>query len=224
MARLLVLLLFFVSSFSQAAGGSSSETHRWRLTGYYGVAAVNPSDVNGSSAFNSVVPKPGSLSTDSFYGAGVGCFLSPKVDVRLLYELQNSKNPTNLTSPTVSNGGIELFQNELWGQINYYLVRDSHFYAYVGGGLGYPLYSHATLTLAATTGYDADKSLSYMGQGGIGVMFGNHLSLFLEGGYQFVSMSNLKSSSGAALTTAGGGNAKMDLSGPRGQVGLAILF
>ncbi len=150
--------------------------------------------------------------------------LSPKLDVRVIYESQNSKNATNLTNPAVSNGGFELIQNEIWGQINYYVVRNSRLNVYVGGGLGYPTYSHATLTLASATGYDADKSLNYIGQGGIDILLGNHFSLNFQGGYQSISMSNLKTSSGAVLTSTSGGNAKMDLSGARVQVGLAIIF
>src|SRR5438128_2583716 len=141
--RILIFVLFLAPHVSKAASQNSSHSGRWMINGYYGLGFINPKDINDSANAQGTTPRLNSISGDTLYGGSLGFMLSPKFQFKLAYELQNAKNPVNTTSPfTATGAGYELTQNEEWGGINYFLVHTGKLYAYVGGSLGYPTYSH----------------------------------------------------------------------------------
>lgn len=199
---ILVLLAIFLSSASFAA---ESGKHRFKIEGLYGMASVSPKDVN-----NNFTPD---LSSDMFYGGGVGFHLGPKFLFEARYEAHEAKNVNS------SGTGPDMVQNEVWGILNYFLVDKGAVHVYLGAGGGYPLYSHFTSYVSnVKTEYDADKTVGVLGQLGIGVMLGSHFSLFFEGGYQSLLSGNVKTTAGVNT------NYKLDFSGPRGLGGLAVWF
>lgn len=218
----LVLSLLPTFAFAMSSGGSGG-MGRWNIFGFYGLGSVNPSDANSVIKLAPSVPALNTLSSNTLFGGGLGYMLNPKFRFDVMYDQQDSKNPSSSTN-FGSNAGFELMQNTLWGILNYNLIQTNSIYVYVGAGLGYSLYSHATFTANATkTEYDADKNLAFIGQAGIGVMLGRMFSVFFEGGYDSLAMGTLKSNN-APLVTGTGTQAKMDMSGARGEAGLRLHF
>ena len=214
---ILVLCLLIFSSFSYAAGGGEGGM-RWSLRGYYGLASISPGDLN-------TIEKNGGLptfSSDTLFGGGLGYMINPKWELVGEFELQSAKATTTFVGTTV---GMEASQNEIWAILNYFLIHSNNVHVYVGAGGGYPTYSHLKIDSITNIDLDADKSIGFLGQVGLKLGLGRLFSLFVEGGYQMITATNLKNSAGGALqVTTGGANAKMDLSGARGEAGLALNF
>ncbi len=215
MQRLLLivsLMLLPTLGFAASEGGS----HKFEVFGVYGLGIINPSDVNNIQ--KQFVPKPSDISSSTVFGGGAGIMLSPKFHFRATYEVVNAKNLN-------SGSGIELNSNFIFGDINYMLIHTGSMYVYVGAGVGYPTYSHATTNiLGVKSEFDADKTVGFEGQGGLGFMLGRHVSLFFQGGYQSLVSGDVKTSAGVALTTPTGTKAKIDLSGFVGLAGLSLMF
>jgi hypothetical protein len=166
---------------------------------------------------------PENINTGTIYGAEIGFLTGRVFEVAFAWESQVSKYPKTSTSPSVADAGWALQQDELWMILNAYIARTNSLFVYFGGAGGYPLTSKATLKNATGTfEYEADKTIAYRGHVGVGVVFGKHFSLYLEGGYQALVSGDLKRN-GATLMS-GSEKAKMDLTGPRATAGLAFLF
>lgn len=210
---------------TQVAKANSSDGNRWSVGGFYGIGFTNPKDLNDSAGNQITTPKLNNLSSENIYGASLGFLLIPTLQFKLVYEMQSNKNPVTTSSPFVASGvGYEMTQNEVWAELNYFLIRSARAFAYVGASMGYPIVSRVTTNLAIKTDYDADKTLGLMGQLGVGLMLSQHFSVFIEGGYQSVVSGDIKSSTGAVLTTSNGSKAKLDLSAPKASAGIAIDF
>jgi hypothetical protein len=217
---LLAMAMIFMSVTALARDGGD----RLKIGGFYGLGQVNPSDANAiQSTLMPSTPKIGNISTSTIYGGHLGLMLGQRWELEGAYEMQDAKNPTNTTAPAVNNAGLELMQNEVWLGLNYYLVHSNNFFFYLGAFGGYPTYSHIKQTYTVNAELDADKAINYMGKAGVGVMLGNHFSLFFEGGYQSMVSGDVKNSAGQ-IQTLNGHNSTIDLSGGRADAGLNIVF
>lgn len=214
----MAMLLFSINGFTAVSGP------KWSVSGFYGMGFINPVDLNKNPAFATVSPRPKNLTSAVIYGGSVGYFLSSKIKFSLMYDSQFASEPTRTTVPSVRDTGFEVTQNNLWGKLDYYLKNSGKLQFYVGAAGGYPLYSHVKLTTSSKTNYDADKTFIFAGFLGTNLNFSKHFGLFIQGGYQSIVMPALRTSTGARLSKAGGGNAQLDLSGAVGHAGLTIMF
>ncbi len=208
-------------------GGSGKDHTGKRLSvlGFYGLGGVNPSDINNISSAASTVPPLQSISTLSYFGGGIGYQLSRKFQTRLTYEKQEAKNLVTATTPSVTDAGYTISWTELWAEINYNLTQSRFVYAYLGAGFGYPIESHLTANLSSRTEYDAEKTLGYKGQAGFGILLGKYVSIFFQTEFQSLASGDVKDSGGTALNQSNSStHAKLDMSGPKAHVGMAIHF
>jgi hypothetical protein len=188
---------------------------RLKIRGFYGITAVSPNDANNVQSSLPGTPKIGSISSGTDLGGSIMYGLGMKWEVFGSYEVQEAKNLTNISSPSVNGAGFDLKQNIVWLGLNYYLVKNNHVYFYVGAAGGYPTYAHGTLNYTTNTDYDADKQVVYEGHAGLGLMLGMRVSLFVEGGYQGTQQGALKAN-GVSL------GKNEDLSGARGIGGIVF--
>lgn len=226
MKILIIAVLFFpYAVFAESEGALSRgpmSGPRFDIFGYYGAAFVNPADIN--NFVSGTVPKMQEIKQDVLFGGGIGYRIVPRIEFKVFYDVHDAKNPTNFTAPAVANGGWELFENIVWLQADFGLFGAGPFVFYGAGAVGYPTYSHATLTLLTKTEYDTDRSVVYMALGGIKFHFHKYVALFAEGGYQFLDMKNLKDASGTPLHNSDGSSTKMDLSGTIIKGGFSFYF
>jgi hypothetical protein len=217
------LLCIVTPGLAFARMGGDGSMSRYRISGFYGLMSVSPTDVNNYLSNQATTPKLGALTSGSVLGGELGITLTPRWEVEFAYDQADVKNPTNTTLPPVNNAGIELKQNTVWGGLNFFIVDMGPVHASVGGLIGYPTYAHATITSTTNSDFDASRQLVYMGKANLDFMFTRHVSVFFEGGYQFMAQGALSNTSGN-LTYPGNTGVKMDLSGLRGQAGVSIHF
>ena len=220
---LIVMVLVFGTSLCAFARGDSGHFGSFAIGGFYGLASVSPSDVNGLANAVGSSPPLGGVNSDLYYGGLLEFTTSQHIDLKFEYDFHDAKDLT--TTNLNSNTGFEIQENDVWGILDFYLVRNSSVYAYLGAGVGYPTAVTMNKTTSSLTQYTAARNLGYVGEGGIGVMLGGHLSLFFEGGYQYLISGNItQNSSGAILTNTAGQNAVINMSGPRANAGLKLHF
>jgi len=206
-------------------GGGGGGLMRWSVFGYYGLGSVNPSDINTLASQAGTTPKLGSVTNNTIYGGGLGYRMTPRIQFIGEFDIQEAKSLTTTSSPSIANAGFDLSQDEVWAIINYSLIMDKAVEVYVGAGVGYPTYCHLNYQSTVMTQYDAVKTVGFLGQAGIRMMLGRIFNIYFEGGYQSLVSTTLNADvGGAPLTTATGSNAKMDMSGVRGEAGLTINF
>lgn len=213
MRRLLfVLVLTMLPGLTFAADSKS----KFQIFGFYGLGMVNPADINNLQK-QFTAPKPNDILTGTMFGGGLGINFGPKVVFKVRYDMFEGKNLAT------DNDGYTLTQNMIWGDLDVMLAQGKTVYVYAGAGAGYPLTSTAKRVVSGVaTNFDGDKNIAANAQLGLGFMLGNHFSLFFQAEYQYNFTGTLKN--GSTPLTYNGRNATLDLSGPKGMGGLAIMF
>jgi hypothetical protein len=216
-----LLSLVILPSLGEARSGMSMK--RFRLTGYYGVGFIAPDDVNQRGRALGGTPVIPSINQDTYYGGTLGIMVTPRFGMHVEYETHTASNPVTQTSPNGSDSGMKISQQEVWVGPVYYLINTGRFYTYLGASAGYPLGIKVTQKQAnTTTEFDADKTLGFKGNMGVGFFFGA-ITLYLEGGYQSLDSGDVKSAAGV-VQTVNGRKMAADLSGGRVNAGLGFVF
>jgi hypothetical protein len=219
MGTTLVLLCLPSIAFAR---GDSGHMGDWSVGGFYGLASVSPGDVNTLSTAVGSSPPLGGISTDNFYGALLEFEVTPRWNLKLEYDWHDAKN--NTSTNMGPSTGFEITEENAWGILDFYLVRTKSVYAYIGAGVGTPTYFHLARTTSSNTQFTVSSTTSYEGDAGVGVMLGDHISLFFEGGYQQIQSGNVQDQTGNTLLLPSGFKAQVNLSGPRANAGVKFHF
>jgi hypothetical protein len=232
MKKIIVFMsLSLISSFAFARGEGSG---RMRAFATYGLAAVNPTDINGITAGPTYSPAVGKISTASSYTFGLGYMIHPRVELFAYYDMQNAYQKGNTNFPS-GQSGFELWAQSVWAGANFVIMGNDRADLFVGAAAGLPIYLHARESYGNFGNFDFDgnKSVNFLGQVGVDVRVTSMVAVEILGGYQSVTSSTLTSTGpgGGTLNTNGsfgGGStgtaAKLDLSGGFGKAGLKVMF
>src|ERR1019366_9585844 len=94
------------------------------IGGFYGLASVSPTDINGLATAIGSSPPVGGINSDLYYGGLLEFMISQHLNLKLEYDMQDAKDltSTNLNSST----GFEVQQNDVWAILDFYLVRNNN--------------------------------------------------------------------------------------------------
>ncbi len=220
--RFLIVVLIAISFSSLALARGEGGMERTRVGGFYGYGTLSPTDVNNYINAQSGSPKENTLSSFFYYGGELGYMVTPKIELVGSYYQESASNPVNNSVGT--NSGVQLYMNAFFGGLNYILINHGQIKFSLGAQVGYPTYAHATVIQGSYSQYDATFAPIYQGMAKVDFMIGNRFSVFVEGGYQYCLLNALTNGTTPLQNPSTNSNVNFDMSGARGQAGVAFFF